>query len=297
MDTGQISLVDAFADEPMGGLSIPVVSAASSISHRQLGTIAGEFGAPGAVAPAEEGIRYGGPDGAGAVVSGAVAGAIGLLDRDLLEPGTHPILVAPNDGDEQLSVSVSKDRMASVDLPDQNVRQAEIEPSAVADALGLEVDAFEGITDDLPPGMSPPFGGTLLVGLDYLDGLLRADPAPVALSSVFDRTDTSRLVAFTFDTLSAGTDVHARVFALEWADFERPIHGLAIGGCSAYLANMEAFAGDVDGVRIESGHSLDRPAIATTDLACRPTVRGHAVSTLEGTISIPPGDGDDIIEV
>jgi len=49
METRQVLLADAFADEPLGGLAVAVVPDGDGLSGERLRRIAAEFGAAGAL--------------------------------------------------------------------------------------------------------------------------------------------------------------------------------------------------------------------------------------------------------
>ncbi len=207
METRDLLVVDAFADELLSGVRVALLPDGSSLTDRQLRAIAGEVGAPAAVAYRDGMMRHVPRIGHGTPVAAAVAGCVGLAERDAL------------------------DRLGSVSPA----------PGAVADLLG----------------------------------------------------EDDRLFAFTFDTLTAETDVHARVFEPDDKG-ELAASGVGAAGCARFLATRDAFDGEQDTIRVESGQFLDRPATleATLDTGA---VSGRGLLSLAGTVNVPPDDEDDIV--
>lgn len=285
METRDLLVVDAFADELLAGVRIPLLPDGSSVTDGQLRAVADEVGAPAAVTHRDGKIRHVPRVGHGAPVAAGVAGCVGLAERGGLEPGTYT-LVHP-DG-ESSSVELEADRTATV-AAEQRVEPAGVDQATVADALGLPTGAVADV--DLPVGRADGAGGSLLVPVTFLDGLGDASPAPGAVPDLLG--DDERLVAFTFDTLAAETDLHARVFEPA-AGGERATSGVGVAGCVQYLSSRAAFDGERSSLRVESGHFRDRPATLDATLETG-TVTGRALLGLAGTANLPPDDDDDII--
>ena len=280
METQQVFLVDAFADEPLGGVAVPVLPD-RSVSRTQLRQVAREFGAPGAVAPGEEGLRYS-ADGTGTPVCAAVSGAVGCGESRGADSETQTLRC--DDGTE-LSVTLEDDRTVQVSV-DQSVTVADIAPDAVAEALSVPASAVTDV--DVPVGYAEGFGGTLLVPLMFLEHLGDSNCDARSL----DTLPGERLFAFTFDTLAPETDVHARLFDADGR--ERAASGLGASGCATFLAAQGAVADDW--IRVESGRFCDRPA--TLDAMCSDgTIAGSALISLEGTVAVPADGDDDIVEL
>jgi Predicted epimerase, PhzC/PhzF homolog len=285
METRDLLVVDAFADELLSGVRVALLPDGSSLTDQQLRGIAGEVGAPAAVAYRDEGMRHVPRAGEGAPVAAAVAGCVGLAERDVLDPGEHT-LTRP-DGDST-TVELDSDRTATVDAG-QSVERADIDGATAADALGLPAAAVTDI--DLPVGRAEGAGGSLLVPVAFLDGLGSVSPAPGAVADLLGEDD--RLFAFTFDTLAAGTDVHARVFEPDGRG-ELAASGVDAAGCARFLAAQDAFDGERDAIRVESGQFVNRPATleATLDDGA---VSGRGLLGLAGTVNVPTDDEDDIV--
>lgn len=296
METRQVRLVDAFAAEPLGGIPIAVLPGGGDASVAQLRAVAGEFGAPGAVTPAADGVRFVATDGGAAVCEAAVAGATGLLEVDAIDGGEHTLRMAA-DGAGSFPVEITANRTVSVSLPDHRVHDTDLSLAELAGCIDIPVSALESVSGDLPPGTVDQFGGTLYVVVNYLEHLTGTVPDAPELADICATAGVDRLVALTFDTLEAGNDVHLRIFDSGGESADHPAAGVVAGGCGAYLADRRAFEGEVDGLRVETGHFRDRPATITTTLSSRPDVSGHGITSVEGTVAMPADDDDDIIEV
>ena len=285
METRDLLVVDAFADELLAGVGIPLLPDGSSLTDRQVRAVADEVGAPAGVSYRDGELQHVPRVGHGAPVAAAVAGCVGLAERGELEPGTHT-LADPNGGSSP--VELAADRTATVEA-DQSVEPAGIDSATAADALGLPTEAVADV--GLPVGRAGGAGGSLLVPVAFLDGIGDISPAPGAIANLLG--DDERLVAFSFDTLAAETDLHARVFEPA-TDGTLAASGVGAAGCAQYLADRDAFDGEESLLRVESGQFCDRPA--TLDVALESgAVSGRALLGLGGTVNVPPDDDDDII--
>ena len=278
METTQVRLVDAFADEPLGGVAVPVLPD-RSLSGDQLSRVAREFGAPGAVAPDEGGLRYS-ADGTASPVCAAVAGSVGLAEDDHLDG--QPQTLACADGTE-LSVALDADRTVEVSVS-QSVEPADVGATALAEALAVPDAAIAEVS--VPVGYAEGFGGTVLAPLMFLEhlGNISCD------RSSLETLPGQRVFAFTFDTLTPDTDVHARIFDTDGR--ELAASGAGASGCATFLAAHGAV--DDEWIRVESGRFCDRPA--TLDVVCSDgMVAGRGLLSLDGTVSVRPDDDDDIV--
>jgi trans-2,3-dihydro-3-hydroxyanthranilate isomerase len=287
METRDLLVVDAFADELLSGVGVPVLPDGSSLTDAQLRAVADELGAPGTVTRRDGEMRHVPRVGHGAPVAAAVAGSIGLSERDALEPGTQTLTHA---GGEQETVDLDADRTATV-AADQTVETAAVDGADAAAALNLPTEAVEDV--GLPVGRADGAGGSLLVPVMFLESLGELSPAPGAVADLLG--DAERLFAYSFDTLAAETDIHARVFEPA-AGGERAASGVGAAGCAQYLAARSAFDGEKECVRVESGQFRDRPATLDATLESG-QVSGRALLGMAGTVNLPPDDDDDIIAV
>ena len=294
MQTKPVLLVDAFADEPLGGVPIAVVPDAT---REQLRRVAGELGTGGAVTLEDGGLVSVVRDEA-AEVEAAVAGCVGLLEYDLLDVGEQTSIAVDSDGRErERSVDVDADRHVRVQLSECEVEDATVPLDRLTPALDIDSSAIEDVHAELPVGRVGGFGGTLLVPVAFLANLLDSSPDRETLSALLTETETSRVCAFTFDTLGRRSDLHVRTFDPAASDCERPACGVAVAACGRYLEHYGAFDDETERLRAESGHALDRPGTVVTTLDPAPRVGGTALTALDGTIAVPDAPDDDIIEL
>jgi PhzF family phenazine biosynthesis protein len=306
MDDRTVRLVDALADEPFGGVPVPVVGGDSSLTDTQCRAVARECGATGAVACDDSRLRYVGAGGPQTPLCGAVAGGVGLLSAGELEPGEHTVVDA--DHGREYTIAVEADRRVAVDVPEQSVDSSPVEREWAAESLGIDPTAVRAV-ESLPVSRVEE---TLVVPVSYLEHLTRASPDKDALVDLLaraDRADVARVLAFTFDTLVEEADVHARIFDpaatgnrratgnAGATDSEVAASGVAAGACGAYLAAHGAFDGDREVIGVESGHVLDRPARLTTTVTETPRVAGSGLVAVEGTLTVPETESDDIVEL
>jgi PhzF family phenazine biosynthesis protein len=122
------------------------------------------------------------------------------------------------------------------------------------------------------------------------------DPDDGAVERLADEHDAVGVYAFTFDALDADSTLHARAFAPGAGVPEDPVTGTASGACGSYLRRQGAV--DPGELRFEQGHFVDRPGYVRVeaDGIAPPRVGGDAVTALDGTITVPDDDSDEIIE-
>ena len=282
MERRKLLVVDAFADEPLGGVGIPVLLDGSGLTDAQLRAVASEFGAPGVVVRRNDELCHVLQTGHGAPVAAAVAGAVGLHEQGDLEPGTHSLTNAGSVS----TVELGADRTVTVET-DQSVGTSDVDPATAAAALDVSTGSVSDL--DLPVGGATGAGGSLLVPVTFLDVLGDLSPSPGALADLLG--ERTRLVAFTFDTLAAETDIHLRVFE---PSGERAATGVGAAGCAQYLATQDAYDGEQDTLRVESGRFPGSPATLDVGLDSG-QVTGRALLGVAGRVNIPADEDDDIL--
>jgi trans-2,3-dihydro-3-hydroxyanthranilate isomerase len=282
MERRKLLVVDAFADEPLGGVGIPILPDGSGLTDTQLRAVASEVGAPAVVTRQSDDLCLVPRTGHGAPVVAAVAGVVGLHEEGDLDPGTHTLTSAGSVS----TVELGADRTVTVGT-DQSVERADVDATTVAEALDLSTAAVSNL--GLPVGTATGAGGSLLVPVTFLDALGDISPSPGALAGLLD--ERTRLVAFTFDTLAAESDIHLRVFE---SGGERAATGVGAAGCARYLATRDAYDGERDTVRVESGRFLGSPATLDAGLDSG-RVTGRALLGLAGKVNVPADEDDDIV--
>lgn len=296
MQRPQVLLVDAFADEPTGGRTV-AADPAGELSESQRRAVAGELGTSGVVSATDGTLRYTDCDGSRAVVSAAVAGAAGLYDRGAIDPGSYELHV-DGPGDGPLPVELDESGSVTVELPALTPERTPVGVEAVAAALGIDEAAMRDVGADLPLAAVGAFGGTLLVPVNFLQHLSGATPSVSDLAALLDEAGLSRVFTFTFDTLDAATDVHARVFDPTAAGNERAASGVGAAACAAHLSAEAVFDGEREEIVVECGQFTDRPGRVRTTVGRQPEVGGTALTTLDAELLVPDDEGsDDIIEL
>ncbi len=291
MQRREVLLVDAFADEPTGGRPV-AVDPKGELSETQGHRVASELGTSGVVSVDGDTISYTDCDGSQAVVSGATAGLAGLYNRGALEPGMYELAAA-----DPIEVNLDKHGTVTVHLPTAPPEPPDVDTDWIADAIGVDVATLEDVGADLPAARVDSFGGTLLVAVNFLEHISGASPDRGTVAHLLDAADCRRLMAFTFDTLVAETDVHARVFDPEARDCERAASGVGAAACTAHLAEHTVFDGEREEIGVESGAFIDRPSTVRATVETDPSVGGTALTTLDGELVVPEDEDDDIIEV
>jgi PhzF family phenazine biosynthesis protein len=302
-ETRRVQLVDAFTTEPMAGNPAGVVPEAADLADDQMAAIASELGASETafVLPSDEAdhrLRYFTPEREVDLCGHAtVAAFASLSDRDEVADGTYT--VETNVG--TLDVEVEPDGTVWLTQSPPEIREVDVEIETVADALGLDTPALSEVGEDLPIARASTGLPFLVVPVGYFEQLSAVDPDLAAVEALCEETDTEGLYAFTFDTLEGEATLHGRSFAPLAGISEDPVTGTASGAVGAYLRYQAALDAE-DPLIFEQGHFLDRPGRVLVDTregeegATAPRVGGRAVTTLDGDLTVPESDEDDIIE-
>ena len=291
MDTRRTLLVDAFTDDPFAGNAAGVVPEADGLSATQMQAIARELGASetaflSTTEDADRRIRYFTPTQEVDLCGHATIASHALLAADgVIEPGTHTL--ETNVG--IIDIELQDDGVVWMTQSRPAVETVEIDYDRVADALGVDPATLRDVGADLPIARATTGLPFLIVPVNFLEALSGVQPDLAAIEALADEHDATGIYAFTFDTLDAESTLHARMFAP--------------GACGAYLDASEAFDELPDDLRFEQGHFVDRGGIARVDVGVddrgRKQVRvgGEAAVALDGTLTVPPADNDEIIEV
>jgi len=323
-ETRRVRLVDAFTEEPMAGNPAGVVTDATGLTDDQMGAIANELGASETAFvrqsdEADRRLRYFSPEREVELCGHAtVAAMAALYDRAQITADDYTI--ETNVG--VLDVEVEPDGTVWFTQSEPEVRPVDCEVATVADALGVEEHALTEVGEDLPLSYASTGLPFLIVPVSYFEQLSAVDPDQDAVADLCEATGTEGLYAFTFDTLDRNSTLHGRAFVPLAGIPEDPVTGTASGAVCSYLRHHGALD-QPDPLVCEQGHFLDRPGrvlVRTghpaeepdedeeTDDAdddsdasiganpTAPTVGGRAVTVLDGELTIPPADEDDIIE-
>ncbi len=302
MDETRVLQVDAFTDEPLAGNPAGVVPDADGLEDEQLQAIAREMAVSETAflqsepdSEADWRIRYFTPSQEVDLCGHATVASFGVLHEEgVLSTGTTTF--ETNVGVLECRVDEDGTVWMTQDAP--TIDAVEVEYGTVADALGVEREALEGASADLPLAVSSTGLPFLVVPITYLSDVGNAQPDMAAVEALTDRVDAAGVYLFTFDTLEGDSTLHARMFAPGAGVPEDPVTGTASGAVGAYLERYGAFDPFPEELRLEQGHYLERPGLVRVRVdGAAVRVGGRAVGSLEGTIVVPPAPDDDILEV
>ncbi len=328
METRRALLVDAFTDEPLAGNVAGVVPAADGLTGEEMGRIAAELGASETafVLDGEDGtderIRYFTPTTEVDLCGHAtIASYAALFAENEVDSGDRTLRT--NVGDLAITVESdgtvwmrqnppTVDVLGGGDEDDDTDSAAPLNADRLGDALGIDPAALRDIGADLPVAVASTGLPWLVVPVNFLQHLGRADPDAAAIEAISEECDVAGVYAFTFDTLEADSTLHGRAFAPAVGVDEDPVTGTASGAVGGYLRAVDAFDGEFpEELRFEQGHFLDRPGYvrvrvgavssgsdgaSDVDLrgesAISVAIGGEAVVSMDGALRLP-ADGDD----
>ena len=320
--TVSVRLVDAFADEPLAGNPAGVVRDADELVDEQMQAIARELSVSETAFlfesdEADYRIRYFTPTREVDLCGHATIGSfVSLYEAGDVDAGTTTLETDVG----VLDVDVEGDGTVWMSQGAPTVREVDLAYERVAEALGVEVAALEGVGEDLPLAVASTGLPFLIVPIVYLQDVGGADPDMAAIESLADEVDATGVYLFTFDALEAESTLHGRMFAPGAGIQEDPVTGTASGATGAYLNRFGAFsggspetlaagtgAGDVgvavatdaevpDEMRFEQGHYVDRPGFVRVRVDGEVRVGGRGVVSLDGRLVVPQVADDEILE-
>lgn len=297
METRRTLLVDAFTDDPLTGNPAGLVPDAEGLDTDQMQAIARELNASETafLTPGDEAdrrIRYFTPAtevdlcGHATIASHAFLHAEGEIDA-----GTHTL--ATDAG--VLDIDVEEDGTVWMTQAPPEVNETDVSHEEAAAALGIDLDALEDVGGDLPIARATTGLPFLVVPVGFLEPLGEADPDMAAVESLCEDAGTTGVYAFTFDAIDPEATLHGRMFAPGAGVPEDPVTGTASGAVGAYLRRFEAFDALPEEMLFEQGHFVDRPGRVRVRAREEIRVGGRAVVSMDGELSVPETDGEDII--
>ncbi len=298
MQTTRILQVDAFTDDPLSGNAAGVVPDADGLSDDQMGAIAAEMAVSETAflrssEAADRRLRYFTPTQEVDLCGHATIATFAHLHDEGLEPGTTT--VETNAG--VLEIDLEADGTVWMTQETPRVRQVDVDYGRVADALGVDREALEGSSADLPLSVASTGLPFLIVPITYLSDVGTADPDLAAVESLTDEVDATGVYLFTFDTLEGESTLHGRMFAPGAGVPEDPVTGTASGAVGAYLDHVGAFDDEFpEELRLEQGHYVDRPGLVRVRVDSSVQVGGRAVTALDGSLVVPEDEADEILE-
>lgn len=163
-----------------------------------------------------------------------------------------------------------------------------VDGAAMAAALGLT--PADQARDGWPVerwSAGNPFACAPVRGLDAMKRC-RIDLA--GFEAAFGGTGHAAAFVFCLETVGAGVDVHARMFAPSMGVMEDPATGSAAAAFAGYLASRRRYDDGEHRVRIEQGLEMGRPSLIELTLSVRrglltgAAIGGQAVVVSQGTI-------------
>src|SRR6056297_409407 len=306
MRSRSMALVDAFTTDPLSGNAAGVIPDAEGLSDEQCQAVARELAVSETafISPSTEAdrrIRFFTPTQEVDLCGHAtIAAHASLHDEGELGAGSHSLETAVG----VLEIEIEPDGTVWMTQDSPTVVQRAVDYDRLAEALGCEASTLQDVGADIPVARASTGLPVLVVPINFLESLGGLDPDMGTIETLSEEFDVAGIYAFTFDTLSTDATAHGRFFAPAVGVDEDPVTGTASGACAAYFhtAGSAAFDDLDDELRFEQGDFLDRAGrvrarVDTDDGgSTRVRVGGQAVTTVEGTITIPDDEGDDIIE-
>lgn len=301
MDTRDVLLVDGFTAEPMAGNPAGVVPDADGLADDQLAAIAAELGASATAfvfdsARADRRLRFFTPGGeTDRSDHAAVAAFTTLFERGHLDAGEYEMETIG----QTREVEITDDGTVWVEQGAARFEALSLDYDEVADTLGVDAATLQDIGADMPMVVADTGEPWLLVPINYFEHVSRIDPEFQAIGALCDRVEAAGLYAFTFDTVGGQSTLHGRGFVPSRGVGEEPVIGAAAGACAAFVRREGALDDTIEHVVVEGGHFLDRPGTVRVDTdGLEAWVGGRAVTTMDGSMTVPDADADDdIIEI
>jgi len=300
-----MALVDAFTTDPLSGNAAGVVPDADGLSTEQCQAIARELAVSETAflspsTDADRQIRYFTPTQEVDLCGHATIAAHAVLhDEGQLSAGSHSLATAVG----VLDIEIDEDGTVWMTQDTPTVEQQAIDYDRLAEALGCEVSTLQDVGADIPVARASTGLPALVVPINFLESLGGLQPDIDAIEALSKEFDVAGVYVFTFDTLSADATAHGRFFAPAVGVDEDPVTGTASGACAAYFhtAGSAAFDDLNDELVFEQGDFLDRAGRVRVRVdyetgSRRVRVGGQAVTTVDGTITVPEDEADDIIE-
>ena len=302
MESYRTLLVDAFTTEPLAGNAAGVVPDAAGMSEEQMQAIARElsvsetaFLLPSTEADRE--VRYFTPTQEVDLCGHATIAAHGaLFDDGTIDAGSYTL--ETNVG--VLDIQVTETSAVWMTQNSPQIFEVELDYGEAADALGIDEAAFKDVGADLPPAYASTGLPFLLLPVNFLEHLSSMEPDYDAVAELAEKHDTEGIYTFTFDAIGRSQDstLHGRAFVPGLGVDEDPVTGTASGACGAYLDHFAAFDDEFpERMTFEQGHFMDRPGYVGVRVDGRTVqVGGDAVVSLDGSLTVPEYDDDEIIE-
>jgi len=292
-------IVDAFTDEPLAGNAAGVVPDGEGLHDEAMQAIARELAVSETafLLPsdrADRRVRYFTPTQEIDLCGHAtIASHVHLFEDGVVDAGTHSL--ETNVG--VLEIEIEEDGTVWMTQDDPEIRRVDLDYERVAGALGVDLAGLTELEDELSMAVSSTGVPFLLVPAAYLENVGEADPDVAAVEELCEAVEATGVYLYTFDALEADSTLHGRAFVPLAGVPEDPVTGTASGAVAAYLDHVGAFDRDFpDELVLEQGHFVDRPGRVRVRVEDEVRVGGRGAVAVDGTLSVPDIEGDDIIE-
>jgi PhzF family phenazine biosynthesis protein len=298
METRQTLLVDTCAAEPTGGVPVGVLPDGADLTDDQLRAVADELAATVAV-PDGDSLHVVGPTGPREHHPAATIAALGVEhERGDREVGEYTVSTATG----PVETEVTSDGGVWVAQSPATVSDSDVEESRIGGALGIDPAAMRDVGADLPPSILSVGVDALVAPVNFLEHVSGADPDPTALAAVAEAAGVDVVCPATFDTLATDAACHLRAFVPPGTRLSRRTVGLetpALPGVAGALVSQLFERGTIEDATtsVEQGHFIDRPGRIHVEADSTRRVGGHTVTSLDGSVTVPADEDDDIIEV
>ena len=293
----QFNLVDVFADQPLTGNPLAVVSQADGLDDSAMGSIARELHQAETTflqAPTRAAAdwRLRSFTSSGIEVFGAGHNSLGawwwLAESGLLRLAEGRNIFTQEIGDRLLPVAIDRreQRLQSVTLTQARPAYGRVceDLPALAGALGLKETDF---APELLPAQTVSTGAPhLLVPVRDRAVVERATPDPPRLTRVLENAGAEGCYLFSLDPVSPSAIAHARFFNPTVGLFEDSATGSAAGPLACQLIARGVAREDAM-IAIEQGYEMGRPSLlrvhAQDGLV---QLSGRCVTVAQGTLRV-----------
>jgi trans-2,3-dihydro-3-hydroxyanthranilate isomerase len=263
MSTHPFAIVDVFADEPLTGNPLAVVTEADDLTHEQMASIAAEFHLSETtfvcqpqLDGADRRLRSFTPD--GTEVEGAGHNTLGawwwlVAAGEVTPPGAvqelgpRTLTVHIEDTGDQVTIGLDQGpcQLSEVDL-DRSALGAALSPAGPV-----------SLDDDIAPVTGSVGSTHLLVAADSHHDVDRLNPDGPALQRVLSAVGAQGCYVYTVSPRDPSTDAYSRFFNPTVGIAEDPATGSAAGPLAAHLHRLGLAQSDVT---IQQGHRMGRPS-------------------------------------
>ena len=302
MESYRTLLVDAFTSEPLAGNAAGVVPDAAGLAEEQMQAIARELSVSETafLLPSDEAdrkVRYFSPTQEVDLCGHATIAAHGALFEDgVIDAGSHTLETPVG----VLDIRVTETGAVWMTQNAPQIFEVDLDYVDAADALGIDEAAFADVGADLPPAYASTGLPFLILPVNFFEHLSGMEPEMDAVAALADSYDCAGVYVFTFDAIGRSQDstLHGRAFVPGLGVDEDPVTGTASGACGAYLDHFAAFDDEFpERMTFEQGHFLDRPGYVGVRVDGQTVqVGGDAVVSLDGSLTVPEYEDDEIIE-